>query len=142
MSRILLFRITQYLSIGAGEGNRTLVVSLEGFCSTIELHPHSPKLLLTTNVNPLIRSHVLRPQTASWWRGLDSNQRRRKPTGLQPVPFSHSGTPPCKIQVGEETNVRDTGKGFSLSTSKHGKITSSPKKSIFRTAGYLRLLIE
>ena len=26
--------------IGAGEGNRTLVVSLEGFCSTIELHPH------------------------------------------------------------------------------------------------------
>ena len=28
-------------AVGAGEGNRTLVVSLEGFCSTIELHPHS-----------------------------------------------------------------------------------------------------
>jgi hypothetical protein len=28
------------LRTGAGEGNRTLVVSLEGFCSTIELHPH------------------------------------------------------------------------------------------------------
>ena len=26
---------------GAGEGNRTLVVSLEGFCSTIELHPQA-----------------------------------------------------------------------------------------------------
>ncbi len=26
-------------AIGAGEGNRTLVISLEGFCSTIELHP-------------------------------------------------------------------------------------------------------
>ena len=26
-------------SIGAGEGNRTLVFSLEGCCSTIELHP-------------------------------------------------------------------------------------------------------
>lgn len=26
-------------NVGAGEGNRTLVVSLEGFCSTIELHP-------------------------------------------------------------------------------------------------------
>jgi len=26
---------------GAGEGNRTLVISLEGFCSTIELHPHT-----------------------------------------------------------------------------------------------------
>src|SRR5213075_304706 len=28
------------VNFGAGEGNRTLVVSLEGFCSTIELHPH------------------------------------------------------------------------------------------------------
>ncbi len=28
------------MNAGAGEGNRTLVVSLEGFCSTIELHPH------------------------------------------------------------------------------------------------------
>ena len=27
---------------GAGEGNRTLVISLEGFCSTIELHPPTP----------------------------------------------------------------------------------------------------
>ena len=26
---------------GAGEGNRTLVISLEGFCSTIELHPQT-----------------------------------------------------------------------------------------------------
>ena len=34
---------------GAGEGNRTLVFSLEGCCSTIELHPrrnglHAPRL--------------------------------------------------------------------------------------------------
>ena len=28
---------------GAGEGNRTLVISLEGFCSTIELHPPGAK---------------------------------------------------------------------------------------------------
>ena len=28
--------------IGAGEGNRTLVISLEGCCSTIELHPRTP----------------------------------------------------------------------------------------------------
>ena len=27
-------------NIGAGEGNRPLVFSLEGCCSTIELHPH------------------------------------------------------------------------------------------------------
>ena len=29
-------------NVGAGEGNRTLVFSLEGCCSTIELHPRSP----------------------------------------------------------------------------------------------------
>jgi len=28
------------------------------------------------------------------WAGLDLNQRRLTPTGLQPVPFSHSGTDP------------------------------------------------
>ena len=31
-----------------------------------------------------------------WWRGLVSNQRRRKPTDLQSVPFSHSGTSPVQ----------------------------------------------
>ena len=33
-------------------------------------------------------------KAAAWWRGLDSNQRRRAPTDLQSVPFSLSGTPP------------------------------------------------
>src|SRR5215831_229849 len=32
-------RYVQCIGFGAGEGNRTLVISLEGFCSTIELHP-------------------------------------------------------------------------------------------------------
>src|ERR1700688_3845287 len=36
--------LTTGIYTGAGEGNRTLVVSLEGFCSTIELHPHGDSL--------------------------------------------------------------------------------------------------
>jgi hypothetical protein len=40
---VVSFLLEIYFSLiditGAGEGNRTLVVSLEGFCSTIELHP-------------------------------------------------------------------------------------------------------
>lgn len=32
--------IKESLKNGAGEGNRTLVTSLEGWRSTIELHPH------------------------------------------------------------------------------------------------------
>ena len=37
---------------GAGEGNRTLVLSLGSFCSTIELHPRD-KIRLTTAVYPI-----------------------------------------------------------------------------------------
>jgi hypothetical protein len=92
---------------GAGEGNRTLVISLEGFCSTIELLPPNSKLIPLTRFPTLYfltdfsrsffpdfpcfpnGNHAL-----PWWRRLDSNQRRRKPTDLQSAPFSHSGTPP------------------------------------------------
>ncbi len=35
----------------------------------------------------------------NWWRGLDSNQCRRKPTDLQSAPFSHSGTPPKNFEL-------------------------------------------
>jgi hypothetical protein len=34
-------------NIGAGEGNRTLVISLEGCCSTIELHPRQVSVVNT-----------------------------------------------------------------------------------------------
>ena len=68
---------------GAGEGNRTLVISLEGFSSTIELRPLR---VSTLNFAALL----------FWWRRLDSNQRRHKPTDLQSAPFSHSGTPPSE----------------------------------------------
>ena len=39
------FRGTQIIQTGAGEGDRTLVVSLENFCSTIELHPQASQPL-------------------------------------------------------------------------------------------------
>jgi hypothetical protein len=74
------------LKPGAGEGNRTLVLSLEGFSSTIELHPHT----LHAPFQGRTRLNCLN----SWWRELDSNQRRRKPTDLQSAPFSHSGISP------------------------------------------------
>lgn len=83
-------------SPGAGEGNRTLVISLEGFCSTIELHPLGFRLSPLGNKR---RKHWFPAliTSAFWWRRLDSNQRRRKPTDLQSAPFSHSGTPPQRI---------------------------------------------
>ena len=36
---VFVLFVSSKKNAGAGEGNRTLVVSLEGFCSTIELHP-------------------------------------------------------------------------------------------------------
>ena len=49
--------------IGAGEGNRTLVVSLEGFCSTIELHPlgHAQMPMPPPSVNPQRRLTARKP---------------------------------------------------------------------------------
>lgn len=41
-----------------------------------------------------------------WWRRLDSNQRRRKPTDLQSAPFSHSGTPPAQRARDDSTAGR------------------------------------
>ena len=38
---IFEFQISTSIHSGAGEGNRTLVSSLEGWCSTIELHPRA-----------------------------------------------------------------------------------------------------
>ncbi len=39
------------LSVGAGEGNRTLVFSLEGCCSTIELHPQRVDICMTRSLS-------------------------------------------------------------------------------------------
>jgi hypothetical protein len=72
---------------------------------------HNPKLLeRETGIEPVslawkakvlplnysrTRSRFTSKNTSlAWWRRLDSNQRRRKPTDLQSAPFSHSGTPP------------------------------------------------
>src|SRR5512140_1008864 len=52
--RISLVSSCPYGVSGAGEGNRTLVVSLEGFCSTIELHPpDETDLSLSSFIRPV-----------------------------------------------------------------------------------------
>ena len=77
---------------GAGEGNRTLVISLEGCCSTIELHPrvgeHSSELngwVRLAGFPTLISADFAIPY---WWRGLDSNQRRRSQRIYSPSPLA------------------------------------------------------
>jgi hypothetical protein len=78
---------------GAGEGNRTLVFSLEGCCSTIELHPQprcfSARLFWHSRLLKATASEAMRWLPArQWWRGLDLNQRRHSQRIYSPSPLT------------------------------------------------------
>ena len=60
---------------GAGDGNRTHAISLEGWSSTIELHPRNPIL------EKLVEGGGFEPPKV-------------EPADLQSDPFGRSGTPP------------------------------------------------
>ena len=75
---------------GAGEGNRTLVVSLEGFCSTIELHPQSQAIQPTCPTD-----NNFTPQaTLNLVEGEGFEPSKAEPSDLQSDPFDRSGIPP------------------------------------------------
>src|SRR6185437_5653800 len=82
---ILLLKLGGKIT-GAGDGNRTHVASLEGWSSTIELHP------------PTSPAH--RAASGRWWRGKDSNLRRRTSADLQSAAFDRSATPPAPVPPG------------------------------------------
>ena len=67
---------------GAGEGNRTLTVSLEGFCSTIELHP---------------LFHLIAPNVIGGGRRIRTFEAFA--TDLQSAPFDRSGIPPKESDI-------------------------------------------
>ena len=66
---------------GAGEGNRTLVLSLEGFSSTIELHPQFQ--LKTHAAKKLVEGEGFEPSKA-------------EPSDLQSDPVDRLGIPPTR----------------------------------------------
>jgi hypothetical protein len=92
-----LFGMPPHARVGAGEGHRTRVVSLEGFCSTIELHPPAGRQCHChrEGVNRLTRLtrrkapdyHASRmmslvaiaalPTARFWWRGRNVAARWR-----------------------------------------------------------------
>lgn len=52
ISSILRFTLKKAKKNGAGEGNRTLATSLEGWGSTIELHPQIKKMVGAAGFEP------------------------------------------------------------------------------------------
>ena len=85
-------KLQPYRVRGAGEGNRTLVLSLEGFSSTIELHPQNltPAAQAATAFN-LVEGEGFEPSKA-------------EPTDLQSVPVDRLGTPPEEPEIIRMTN--------------------------------------
>ena len=119
---------------GAGEGNRTLVISLEGFCSTIELHPRKswcrPCSQATGGSNgaggrlhrrPTYPSDpaqspnlmINRSKLKFWWRGLDSNQRTQRGQIYSLLPLTTRPPLPRKPQIiADFGGSRQTNQGF------------------------------
>lgn len=79
----------QNFKLGAGEGNRTLVLSLEGFGSTIELHPRT-KLIRKTSATKFCLVE-----------GAGFEPAYSERTDLQSVAFNHSATPPREPRIME-----------------------------------------
>ena len=120
-------------AFGAGEENRTLTTSLEGWGSTIELHPQMWYKLLCCRsfVNILRRAILLRkgktlfvPLLANcvslrrqfcfaklyMVEGEGFEPSKSLITDLQSAPFGHSGTPPRlknETGAGDGTRTRD-----------------------------------
>jgi hypothetical protein len=84
---------------GAGEGNRTLVVSLEGFCSTIELHPlfrYQKSGISNLEAWPTLVHLLYDPRMVE---GEGFEPSKAEPADLQSAPVGHLGTPPTKPRI-------------------------------------------
>ncbi len=86
---------------GAGEGNRTLVVSLEGFCSTIELHPQFRYQMtgIRDHGAASARRFLMPDLSVSMVEGEGFEPSKAEPADLQSAPFDRSGTPPTKREI-------------------------------------------
>ena len=90
MGALLILALTTSNSSGAGEGNRTLVISLENFCSTIELHPRRSGQRSFHQLQTCL--------SCRWWRGKDSNLRTLRERIYSPSPLTTR--PPLRTEPG------------------------------------------
>ncbi len=87
----------------AGEGSRTLVNSLEGYGSTVELHPRlqMTNFLMTNDEVNLRSSFVIRASYSysSQVGGAGFEPAKALPSDLQSDPFDRSGNPPFCLSL-------------------------------------------
>src|SRR5215467_8559041 len=69
-------------------------------------------------MTPALTRRLTTRLTPNWWRGKDSNLRRRKPADLQSAPVGRLGTPPGKneprILVATPPGVNGIGATFAM----------------------------
>ncbi len=87
MGMLLLRNPTTLSRSGAGEGNRTLVLSLEGFSSTIELHPLNPIPAFEPKPHRSVELLV---------EGEGFEPSKAEPSDLQSDPVDRLGIPPTR----------------------------------------------
>ena len=99
-AKSVLKRRAIQLSVGAGEGNRTLVFSLEGCCSTIELHPRRSFGPFLSDGRCGVFPHRRSRRQARFRSGLfiairraRVNRRRKRAGGASPIPRSALRSP-------------------------------------------------
>jgi hypothetical protein len=81
-------------SFKAGEGNRTLVISLEGCCSTIELHPQSDFGLRIWDCGLKLNSAIRNLKSEIKMGSAGFEPAKAEPADLQSAPFGHFGNSP------------------------------------------------
>src|SRR5690606_12167788 len=92
--RVAGWRRPRSLAAGAGDGIRTRDIQLGKLTLYRLSYSRTQRSARSRSGSRtlLLPGPAARP--SDWWAGLDSNQRRHKPTDLQSVPFNHSGTYP------------------------------------------------
>src|SRR5579871_4081016 len=82
------------------------------------------------------------PSRSGWWRGKDSNLRRRKPADLQSAPVGRLGTPPQnepRILRSKSCTVNDKqpcGRGISVQVVKSGGAAYGVLRPCARPSGF------
>src|SRR5271154_593324 len=88
--------------VGAGSGNRTRILSLEGCCTTTVLYPRG-----ADRGTPSLTSGAVTGRLESaWWGKQDSNLRRRTPADLQSAPFAARDIPPRALRSALNLSTR------------------------------------
>jgi hypothetical protein len=97
----------------AGEGNRTLVFSLEGCGSTIELHPQSSNRTRCRHQTSYFRTQRCsrtQPSRSLHWGVQDSNLRRQSHQIYSLTPLTARETPRHRVQSWAPPHLSDRGR--------------------------------